>query len=656
VTNWTIAFYRDVATAYQPDLINAPYEIYTISGDANETAAGSLGGTTMYDYSVTLPSPFQAVAGSNYWLLIVANEPSIPDWAIALGSGGNGGCFRRTAGMADWWFYRASGDTAFTLLTSDGPTIAITASASPDATGEIIGVGNYPISSLATLTALPAAGYGFVNWTQDGVPVSTSAGYQFTAVSNRTLVANFTPRYSVSVNAAPNYGGQVTGGGTFNSNSIVTVIATPASGYSFVNWTEFGNEVGATIDYSFNIDGPRTLVANFAPSLASATFDFDSGMPPVFPHQGMPASQLNNGVTASFLSLSGGWSVQNDFYYWVPGVFSGNFLYPSTWGSTMAIEFDQPVTNFSLAFFTGDVSSEFDVPTTVRVSAYANSIMSNAVAVATARGDWLTGAYPEGTLSFGSTNPFTKVKIDMPPGQNPPVSYLYFVDNIVVQYVAPPPVTITCNMSPTNGGVVTGEGTFATGTFVTLTAAPNPGYEFVNWTENGSEVCVWAGYDFTATTNRTLVANFLQVPPSYAIGTAALPSNGGTTIGDGIYTNGEPVAVTASPNSGYDFIRWTENGVPISGLDTFTFNAASNRLLVANFALAISPRLDFRVADGALVLSWPTNAIHFALEENQTLGTTNWMSVTNAVTSVGTNNEVTIHPADSSRFYRLAHP
>jgi hypothetical protein len=43
---------------------------------------------------------------------------------------------------------------------------------------------------------------------------------------------------------------------------------------------------------------------------------------------------------------------RRSFYYgWVPGVFSGNFLYPSTWGSTMAVEFSQPVTNFTMAFF-----------------------------------------------------------------------------------------------------------------------------------------------------------------------------------------------------------------------------------------------------------------------------------------------------------------
>jgi hypothetical protein len=131
--------------------------------------------------------------------------------------------------------------------------------------------------------------------------------------------------------------------------------------------------------------------------------------------------------------------VQNSFYYgWSPAVFSGNFLYPSTWGSTMAVEFKQPVTNFTMAFFTGEVSSEYNTAGLVLVTAYTNAAMTNPVATGSTRGAWVTGAYPEGTLSFGSATPFTKVKIEVP-SQNPVPSYLFFVDNIVVQLAAPLP-------------------------------------------------------------------------------------------------------------------------------------------------------------------------------------------------------------------------
>src|SRR5689334_16185173 len=45
ITNWTIAIYRDIANGYQPDIINPPFETYTIAGNAGETPAGPVGGT-----------------------------------------------------------------------------------------------------------------------------------------------------------------------------------------------------------------------------------------------------------------------------------------------------------------------------------------------------------------------------------------------------------------------------------------------------------------------------------------------------------------------------------------------------------------------------------------------------------------------------------
>ena len=300
------------------------------------------------------------------------------------------------------------------------------------------GSGSYPSNSTCSLVASANPGWGFKNWTESGAQVSSSSTYNFTVRSNRTLVANFVPAYNLTTSKSPTYGGSVSAGGTFNSNTLVTVSATPISGFAFVNWTEFGTQVSTQRNFSFRLLTDRALVANFAPAGASATFDFDTGSPVVGPHQGLPGTQTKNGVTATFSTLAGGWSVQNDFYYWVPSVFSGNFLYPSTWGSTMAVEFSQPVTNFTMAFFTGEVSSEYNTAGLVLVTAYTNTAMTSPVATGSARGAWVSGAYPEGALTFGSAMPFTKVKIEVP-SQNPVPSYLFFVDNIVVQLAAPLP-------------------------------------------------------------------------------------------------------------------------------------------------------------------------------------------------------------------------
>lgn len=356
--------------------------------------------------------------------------------------------FTHHAGLAGYDTYQIHmwGDYALTALAlidtnppvPPAPSFTIAASASPPAAGTAGGAGTYPSNSICALLASANPGWGFQKWTQNGVSVSTSANYSFTVRTNRTLVANFVPAFSVATSVSPSYGGTASGDGTFNSNSVVMVTATPNTGFTFVNWTEFGTSVSALANYSFNLTADRSLVANFAPAGVSATFDFDTGAPPVGPGQGMPAAQTKNGVTATFSTLAGGWSVQNDFYYWVPGVFSGNFLYPSTWGSTMAVEFSQPVTNFTMAFFTGEVSSEYNTAGLVRVTAYTNSAMTNPVATGATRGAWVSGGYPEGVLSFGSATPFTKVKIEVP-SQSPVPSYLFFVDNMVVQLATPPP-------------------------------------------------------------------------------------------------------------------------------------------------------------------------------------------------------------------------
>ena len=332
---------------------------------------------------------------------------------------------------------------ALTLIDTNPPVLpapnfTITASALPVGAGTAGGSGSYPSNTPCTLVASANPGWGFQKWTENGAQVSASANYMFTVRSNRTLVANFVPAFSVATSVSPIYGGTASGDGTFKSNSLVNLSATPNTGFVFVNWTEFGTTVSTSASYSFTLSGDRTFVANFAPAGASATFDFDTGAPSLGPGQSLPATQTKNGITATFTTLAGGWSVQNDFYFWVPGVFYGNFLYPNTWGSTIAVEFSEPMTNFTMTFFTGEVSSEFDTAALVLVTAYTNSAMTNPVAAGSARGAWLTGAYPEGVLSFGSVTSFTKVKIEVP-SQNPVPSYLLFLDNIVVQLATPPP-------------------------------------------------------------------------------------------------------------------------------------------------------------------------------------------------------------------------
>ena len=74
---------------------------------------------------------------------------------------------------------------------------------------------------------------------------------------------------------------------------------------------------------------------------------------------------------------------------------------------------------------------------------------------------------------------------------------------------------VTATASLSEGGTVTGGGAFKGDETVTLTATAEEGYEFVNWTENGEEVSTSATYQFTASKDRALVANFQKIVVVY---------------------------------------------------------------------------------------------------------------------------------------------
>jgi hypothetical protein len=129
--------------------------------------------------------------------------------------------------------------------------------------GYVLGVGTYDTGTAATLTAIANSGCKFVNWTENGVEVGTSTTYTIASVTSaHNLVANFvTKDFLISISTVT--GGTVTGGNYFDATETATVIATPSTGYSFVNWTENGTEVSTLATYAFTVSAARTLVANF---------------------------------------------------------------------------------------------------------------------------------------------------------------------------------------------------------------------------------------------------------------------------------------------------------------------------------------------------------------------------------------------------------
>jgi uncharacterized repeat protein (TIGR03803 family) len=144
-------------------------------------------------------------------------------------------------------------------------------------------------------------------------------------------------------------------------------------------------------------------------------------------------------------------------------------------------------------------------------------------------------------------------------------------------------VSIAVQANPSNGGTVSGGGTYNSGTNVTVCASANAScYSFANWTLNSNVVSTSPCYSLTAASDETLVANFTPLA-YYTISTSSSPAGGGSTSGGGTVPCGSNVTVCASAIPCYDFTNWTLNGDVVSTSPCYTFAAASDETLVANF-------------------------------------------------------------------------
>ena len=147
--------------------------------------------------------------------------------------------------------------------TGSGGDILITTEASPIEGGTVTGTGFYSTGETCTVSAIANSGYIFVNWTENGTPVSTNATYTFSVTGNRTLVANFRLSCSITATSSPSEGGTVAGSGVYAQGTSCTLTATPSLGFSFVNWTESDTVVSTEPNISFTAYYDRTFVANF---------------------------------------------------------------------------------------------------------------------------------------------------------------------------------------------------------------------------------------------------------------------------------------------------------------------------------------------------------------------------------------------------------
>ena len=136
-------------------------------------------------------------------------------------------------------------------------------------------------------------------------------------------------------------------------------------------------------------------------------------------------------------------------------------------------------------------------------------------------------------------------------------------------------------------GIVTGSGTYDYMSTATITAVPNDGYCFVRWADNN----IMSNRKVTVTGAKTYYAIF--EPRTYRITTKN--DEKGTVTGGGNYKFNETVTITAIPNEGCHFEKWS-NG---STENPITFNATKNEVFSAVFS-ATACKLEVQANDSKM--------------------------------------------------------
>ncbi len=156
------------------------------------------------------------------------------------------------------------------LLTFGSTTVtyALDLEANPEEGGTVNGSGDYEAGTTISISAAPATGYAFVNWTDEAQTViSEEAGFDFEMPENDVLLtANFELiTYALTLNINPENAGEVTGAGSYAVGETVNIEAVPAIDFAFVNWTDENEEIiSEEASYSFTMPASDfALTANF---------------------------------------------------------------------------------------------------------------------------------------------------------------------------------------------------------------------------------------------------------------------------------------------------------------------------------------------------------------------------------------------------------
>ena len=500
---------------------------------ANDDAMGTVSGAGVYDWNSTVT--VYATANDGYHFLNWSDGNSDNPRQLTLTA-----ATTLTATFASDTHY-----ASVSVVSNNSQWGTATASESRVITGNPV-----------TLTATAAEHYHFVRWS-DG---NTDAVRTFNVTVDTLLVATFaidTVRLTLAAN--DDAMGTVSGAGVYDWNSTVTVYATANAGHHFTGWSD-----GIS-------DNPRqlTLTADFA---LTALFAEDIIVPDSVL---ITAFAVNGTVTGAGLYEVG------EEVTLIATAADTTFIFSNWVKDGSAIDGNDTLT------FTADASASFVaifipdtttvvVPDSVLITAFAvNGTVSGAglyevgeevtlIATAADTTYVFAGWVKNGSAIDGSdTLTFTA---------DASASFVALFDAVDVPHVVDT-FMLTVLSADETMGTVSGGGRYETRELVPVVATPATGYDFVGWSDGVAE----ASRLVYVTSDSTLTAHF-----AIRRCTVTLHGEHAELLGAGTYDYGTTVTVTATPDEGYEFVRWVDAaGATVSTEASYAFTVTTGMDLTA---------------------------------------------------------------------------
>ena len=498
-------------------------------------------------------------------------------------------------------------------ITKETAEYTITANANNNSWGTVSGGGSYASGATCTLVATPASGYQFDSWKKNGSVVSTNATYNFTVSENATYTAYFSETpityYNISTEVTPANAGTVSGGGQHAAGSSITLTATANPGYTFAHWQDGNTQNPRTVTVTSNATYTATftqnqyqITTNVSPAgagtvtgggayhygdiptltaTANANYEFAGWNDGNTENPRTITVTGNETYTAIFNEV--GTTYFNVTANVVPtgaGTVSGTGSYEA--GSVITLHaianpgytFDHWSDGSTANPRSVTVNNDLNFTAYFIHNSYTITVNASPAGAGSVSGG---GSYYYGdyaTLSATAYSGYEFVGWSDGSSENPHqvlvtgnATYTATFSEVGTTYY-----TVSAYVSPKGAGTVSGTGTFPAGASTTLTATANSGYTFDHWndgsTQNPRTVTVNNNMSFTAYFNTQ----------EYTITTNVTPAGAGTVTGGGTFAYGAMVMLTATPNTGYEFLQWSDGNMQNPRIITVTGNATYTAL------------------------------------------------------------------------------